>query len=734
MARSEHTKMRLMGYLSELSADPGQQIEAKISANKGEYTAEIVRLDGVQVAGDHRVGQVAVPNPAGGKYPGRLQELRSGSFAFAAADGEICFSTFGFDVWLQPTLHDRDRQVIIAVKADRDQACWSLSLTRDAFELCLGKGRASATIRLLIGPVTNRWVRVAGGRGERNAQFCCFVDGRWPAERHFASSESSPLPLAVESRLESVSIGAQADSTDTGQFHFNGRIESPGLSTQPVERGHDSPFGAEGRLLKGEVVAAWDFSLNISARTITDTSANAMHGVLVNRPARGVCGHAWSGRFLRYKENPAEWGAIHFHEDDLNDAGWETDFSFAMPSDTPSGIYAVKLHQNDRTDYLPFYVRATSTRNRVLFIAPTNTYLAYANDHLGQGEMGLAHEKRMREKIVLNETDEYIFANRELGLSIYDTHADGVGIMYSSWNRPVLNFRPDHITWLNAGRRHFAADFYITGWLEKQGIPFDVVTDEDVHHGGEELLRKYTVVVSGSHPEYPTPQQLDAIEAFVARGGRFMYLGGNGWFWVTSYDRGDSRTLECRRGYAAERSWTSHPGEIDHSSTGEVGGLYRHRGRSSRLLFGVTAAGIGWGTASGYKRTPDSFAADVAHLFKGIEEDAIGDFGYVLGGASGDEIDSADFNSGTPTNARILMSSRHNEMYLPFLDTAMQVQRDANGLNNPEVRSDVVYIDTGGGGKIFSVGSICWAGALAFNSYSNNISRLTKNVLDDFLS
>lgn len=726
-----------MGYLSELSVDPAQEIHAKISApEEGAFSAEIVRLHGVQVDGDHKVRRVPVPNPVAGTYPGGEQTLHAGSFAFATAEKEISFSTFGFDVWFQPTLQDRPRQVIIAVNAESDDAAWSLSLTPDALELRIGTGRESSLISLPVGCLTNRWVRVAGGRGDEDAQFHCFVAGRWPAERHFASSERVRIGKPVESTIQNVSIGALAESAAHGQFHLNGRVESPSIHSRPIEFGRDSGFfGADDALLAGELIAAWDFSRDISGRAITDVGTNAMHGVLVNRPARAVCGHTWSGRFLRFKECPTEWGAIHFHEDDLNDAAWDDSFRFAMPEGTPSGIYALKLKQRDQEEYLPFYVRAKSSRNKVLFIAPTNTYLAYANDHLGQGEMGLAHEKRMREKIVLNETDEYVFGHRELGLSIYDTHVDGHGVMYSSWNRPVLNFRPDHITWLNAGRRHFAADFYITGWLEKLGIPFDVVTDEDVHREGVGLLSEYDVVVSGSHPEYPTPQQLDALDAFVAQGGRIMYLGGNGWFWVTSYDQGDTRTLECRRGYAAERSWTSHPGELDHSSTGELGGLYRHRGRSSRLLFGVTSTAIGWGTASGYTRTPDSFSPDLRHLFRGIEgEEVIGDFGYILDGAAGDEIDSADFNAGTPTNARVLMSSRQNETYLPFLDTAMQVQCDANGLHNPDVRSDVVYIDTGGGGKVFSVGSICWAGALAYNNYTNNVSTLTKNVLEDFLS
>ena len=38
------------------------------------------------------------------------------------------------------------------------------------------------------------------------------------------------------------------------------------------------------------------------------------------------------------------------------------------------------------------------------------------------------------------------------------------------------------------------------------------------------------------------------------------------------------------------------------------------------------------------------------------------------------------------------------------------------------------------GGGVFSVGSIAWCGSLSHNNYSNNVSRITKNVLDRFSS
>ena len=40
-----------------------------------------------------------------------------------------------------------------------------------------------------------------------------------------------------------------------------------------------------------------------------------------------MTGPFWSGDALDWRRNPAEYDAIHFHEDDLLDCGWDTDLS-----------------------------------------------------------------------------------------------------------------------------------------------------------------------------------------------------------------------------------------------------------------------------------------------------------------------------------------------------------------------------------------------------------------------
>jgi len=56
------------------------------------------------------------------------------------------------------------------------------------------------------------------------------------------------------------------------------------------------------------------------------------------------------------------------------------------------------------------------------------------------------------------------------------------------------------------------------------------------------------------------------------------------------------------------------------------------------------------------------------------------------------------------------------------------------GTESPRVRADMVFLTTPGGGAVFSVGSINWLGSLGWNKYSNNVSRVTENVLRRFLN
>ena len=87
---------------------------------------------------------------------------------------------------------------------------------------------------------------------------------------------------------------------------------------------------------------------------------------------------------MQWSAAPHEYGAIHFHDDDVDDARWDVDFTVAVPEDLPSAVYAMKLTTADGDeDYVPFIVRPRLGRTgaKIAVIMSTIDYMAYANEH-----------------------------------------------------------------------------------------------------------------------------------------------------------------------------------------------------------------------------------------------------------------------------------------------------------------------------------------------------------------
>ena len=333
----------------------------------------------------------------------------------------------------------------------------------------------------------------------------------------------------------------------------------------------------------------------------------------------------------------------------------------------------------------------------------------------------------------------------DLGISLYDTHSDRTGTVYSSSKRPMLNMRAGYFHWGFGGPRELGADLWFIGFLDRElgSVNYDVLTDHDISAQGSSLLQRYKVLLSCSHPEYPTFAMLESYKTYLANGGHFMYLGGNGYYWVTTHDPSPERThrIEVRRGNQGCRVFSLPPGNWHHSMTGEHGGLWGARGRPTNQLFGIGSNACGMGKGAPYGICPEVRKDPrVAFLFKGggLEtEDIIGDFGLVQGAASGDEIDRLDYGLGTPENAVMIATSKlaggHSDSYALFPEEIVFPMVNTLGSTSENVRSDIVYYETKGGGAVFSVGSINWVGALAWKDYHNNVAQITANALHEFV-
>ena len=395
-------------------------------------------------------------------------------------------------------------------------------------------------------------------------------------------------------------------------------------------------------------------------------------------------------------------------------------------------MYALRVRAGALEDHVPVFIRPHTPQAKVAMLMPTASYLAYANEHFVLTEAPTVGAVTAH-PLNLHDWDFLLAAHPEWGRSTYDTFSDGAGVCYSSYRRPIMNLRPRHRMAGTGVPWQFPADLSIIGFLELSGFDYDVITDEDLHREGADCLRPYNVVLNGTHSEYYSKEMMDATEHYVAEGGRVMYLGANGYYWVVSFRDAEPWCMEVRKLDSGSRAWQAQPGEHYMASNGERGGLWRLRGRSPQKMTGVGFASEGMDHCVPYNRMPDSYDPACAWVFDGVENERFGDFGLALGGAGGLEIDRYELALGTPPNTYLLATTE------PFTDNYPHVVEEimfnlpgTGGTQDFQVRGDMTLVTSPSGGAVFSSGSIAWGQALPVNGCDNDCARITANVLRRF--
>jgi len=573
----------------------------------------------------------------------------------------------------------------------------------------------------------------------------------WPVERGrgvAVTTARGSRPPAGAPLVMAAAVESREGDTVLTHSHFNGKIDAPriydrALSGDEVEalaRGGDS-LAVEG------LVAAWDFGQDISTDRVTDVGPHGLHGRAVQMPTRGVTGHNHTGRETNYRLARDEYGAIHFHDDDLEDAGWEADFELAVPDGLRSGVYAAWVRSGDDEDYITFFVRPADDAETapIGVLMSTVSYVTYANFRDVDGGFWSPERVPNADPSLNPAAHEFLRANPMPGL--YDFHSDGTGAALCSWRRPILNMRPTYRYRVWSAPSRFPADPYVIDWLEARGLEYDVITDHDLHAQGADLLKRHRVIISSSHPEYWTSPMIEGLETYLNDGGRLMYLGGNGFFGVAAVDPNRPHVVEVRR-WGTSWPFEHPPAERVLATTGELGGAWRNRGRPPQALVGIGCGSAGFDKGSPYVRQPDSHDPRAAFIFEGIGDDErIGDIPSLVvnHGAAGYEMDRLDFSLGTPPHTLLLASSLgHSDKYVGLADEALWYTRGIDGVSvsdpptpgehHPFIRADMTYFETPNGGGVFSVGSIAWRSCLSYNDYDNTVSRVTENVVRRFAS
>ena len=104
-------------------------------------------------------------------------------------------------------------------------------------------------------------------------------------------------------------------------------------------------------------------------------------------------------------------------------------------------------------------------------------------------------------------------------------------------------------------------------------------------------------------------------------------------------------------------------------------------------------------------------------------------------GAAGFELDRIDYPLGTPSHTILLATATDfSDAYQHVVEELNETDSKQGGTVNELVKADMAYLRYPKGGGVFSVGSISWCGSLSYNSYENNTSLITDNVLRRFSS
>ncbi|MDE0208844.1 MAG: hypothetical protein OXJ64_03075 [Boseongicola sp.] len=728
--------VRILGYCDDWRASPGGTVEFKVSCDDpGKFSARIGRVvcaDQDPLGPGYRIDHVE--DVDAGPFECRHQPIHPGSFA--EVDDPSSFdglARFTVAVLVHPTLPGGGRQVILSHRDDASGDGWSLEVSA-AGEVAV---RIGSEQQVSSGQkvIRRHWYAVAA---------TVDLDRRRVSVVQHALREIPGMAGRVAASADLRNNGSDAvfggrfmiaaeavASGGRAQAFFNGKIERPSVFSGGVSAEEAISYLRGGVVPEGgRVLASWDFSRQIVTERIEDVSGNNLGGRTVNMPTRAMTGHNWNASTLDWRHAKEQYGAIHFHADDVYDCDWDTDFAWTVPDDAASGYYAALIETDDgASDYIPFFVRpkAGKSTSRVAVIAPTATYLAYANTHVKFDTVG---SEVMGEAVTqVGQYDMHLHEHRELGHSTYDHHSDGSGVCYSSRLRPMLTMRPGPYTF------NYVNDTHLLAWLDHIGQDYDIVTDEDIHEGGAAAIGDYSVIMTLSHPEYTSTRMWDALDAYQRNGGRHMYLGGNGFYWRVGFHEDYPGILECRKDATGVRAWEGEPGEGHMLFTGEPGGLWRTDGRAPQSLVGIGYSSTMFARSTYYRRSASSYEPRFGFMFEGMDDDeVIGDFGRRGGGAAGLEIDRWDPDLGSPPNSVVLASSEN-----VGIDGILSCEeypiatRGTDGLQHGFVRADMVFFETPNGGAVFSVGSITWVTSLSHDEFANNVSLVTGNVLARFL-
>ena len=753
-------EQKIFGYPNKLSIKQGERVDFHVNCDGSDFAeAQLVRL----IHGDEHVDgpgfvEEEIKNDINGSWPVEKQFTQLGSYlevddpqGHLKIDGNLSLCCFVYS-----TLPKKGaRQTLMGRWDSNTNEGYALGINKEGYlEFWVGDGSEVDYITSELPIIDRVWYLVGVSFDAKTGKATLYQEG---VMNRYNSLLGKVVPYDFRSHVQTKFRFKQknraevpfliAGSLDNhilrGDFvndMFHGKLDRPCVCNDVLEREELDVIRGGGMPPENKIAAYWDTSKGYTKdgikNAVWDIGPHKLNAKGVNHPTRAMTGWNWNGKDDSFRLAPEQYGGIDFHPDAITDCKWAVTNSMVIPKDLKSGAYAIRLRIGKGTglseEYIVFFVRPSKPSAKLCFLVPTASYLAYANESLSFD----AHiiQPMTGQPPVVTDIDIETYENREFGMSTYDSYEDGAGVCFSSSKRPIINMRPKYrmssmnITW------QFPADLSIVAWIAHQGYDCDFITDEDLDREGLDAIAPYNCVITGTHPEYVSEKMLDAQEDYVAQGGRLIYMGGNGYYWVIAFDEEERACMEVRKLDSGMRAWMAKPGEHYLQTTGEKSGLWRNRGRAPQKLLGVGFIAEGFETSAPFRKMPDSFHKTVSWITKGIEGEIIGDEGLAYGGAAGVELDRYDLTLGTPPHTKIIASSGgHSDNYVLVTEELLYAYAGLVGSLDYRIRGDITYFTAPNNGAVLSTGSIAFGQALPASNFDNTTSKLLKNVVDAFI-
>ena len=389
-----------------------------------------------------------------------------------------------------------------------------------------------------------------------------------------------------------------------------------------------------------------------------------------------------------YTQTGVEWNKVGYENVIL---------SQSLTAPERSGLYYIHARTfSEKFFSFPWVVAPKKPSAQIAILASTNTWNAYNN--FG-GRSNYANPTELPKTPIVNSRQDMERYTDPMPYGLANPTDDAH--MPLSFDRPDrAQHVPDGVEVTDPIRGRLAchlapAEWRLLGWMEREGFAYDYYSEGHLHEG-KVSLDGYKILILSVHPEYWTREMYAQVYEWVdSRGGRLLYLGGNG--------------VNCEVTLTADGQMhclNHKPVDKDNNPLHES---RMHRTlRSEAELLGLVFTNTGVMTGAPYKVVDeDHWIFAGTSLKNGDLFGAASQHERIPGGASGHETDKRS----------------------PFSPAGVHMM--AKGTNPDDGGAEIIYYTTKSGGEVFSVGSINYVSSLLVDQ---NISRVTANVLSRFLA